>query len=432
MKSGMFRSYLNRFKAFSWHDVQAFSRFMKSRLEHARLQQVAGNLTFTTVLALVPLLTIALALFTMFPAFGTLRASLEAYFAQIMMPRPIANTILRYLTVFTDKAGHLSVIGALGVLVGVTALMRMVERSFNQIWRVRKSRTLLKRVLLYVAIGILGPFILGVSLSMTSHLYLASGGSLRNPSFFYSLWYALLSIVWTAVAFTVLYVVIPNRTVYWREAVCGGLFSAVAFEIVKRLFALFIVQFPTYRTIYGAMAAVPIFLLWIYLSWLITLSGAAFVATIHYLWHGRWQKISAPHHVFLDAVEILRVLYEVKEDGADEALLRSRTGFGLDEIENLLLCMQSAGWVERFRPDAMARLRERKIRADKTDYWRLTDHARELTLAQVYRLFVFNPPTDRPLGHQIDVAISNGLAESLLVYFSRESPPSSTEEQAQP
>ena len=119
-------TFFRRLKSASWHDVQAFLRFMFRRLEHTRLQQVAGNLTFTTVLALVPLLTIALALFTMFPAFGSLRASLEAYFAQVMMPRPIANTILRYLTVFTDKAGHLSIIGAGGVLLAAMALMSMV------------------------------------------------------------------------------------------------------------------------------------------------------------------------------------------------------------------------------------------------------------------------------------------------------------------
>lgn len=415
------QSFFRQLKSVSWQEVQAFLRFMFRRLEHTRLPQVAGNLTFTTVLALVPLLTIALALFTMFPAFGTLRASLEAYFAQIMMPKQIASTILRYLTMFTDKAGHVSIIGALGVLVAATVLMSMIERSFNQIWRIRKRRSILKRAGLYLTVGILGPFLLGISLTMTSHLYLATGGTLRNPSLFYSFLYAVLSIIWTAAAFTVLYVVIPNRTIHWREAVCGGLFAAVAFEIVKRLFAVFILQFPTYRTIYGALAAIPIFLLWIYLSWLITFAGAAFVAGIHYLWHGRWREISKQSSPFLDAMKILGVLYEAKEAGANEALIREATGFGLDEIESLLQCLQAAGWVERVRPDTMVRLRERKIRAEETDNWRLIANPDNLTLADVFRFFVFKPSSGSSLSKEVDQVLSQGLGDSLSAYFSRDS-----------
>ena len=112
----MFSFYTRKLKAFSWADVRAFLGFTKKRFDHARLQQVAGNLTFMSLLALVPLLTIALAVFATFPQFGTLRASLEAYFTQIMMPRQISSTILGYLSIFTEKAAHLSIIGAVGYL----------------------------------------------------------------------------------------------------------------------------------------------------------------------------------------------------------------------------------------------------------------------------------------------------------------------------
>lgn len=415
----MLSFYTRKLKGISWSEVRAFLRFMKSRLDHARLQQVAGNLTFTTLLALVPLLTIALAVFATFPVFGTLRNSLDAYFVQIMMPRQIANTILGYLTIFTDKAGHLSAIGAVGVLVSAVAMISMIERSFNQIWRIRKPRPVFKRFILYLAMTTLGPFILGVSLTLTSHLYIASGGTLRHPSFLYSAWYALLSIIWTAGAFTVMYVVIPNRTIHWREAVWGGLFAAIAFEIVKRIFTAFIIQFPTYRMIYGAMAAIPIFLLWIYLSWLITLAGAAFVASIHYLWHGRWKLVPTPGGIFLDAVEILRLLHQAKEAGIDEASLRAKTGFGLDEIENLLQRMLAAGWVERCKPDALERLKQQKIRADISYSWKLVVNPEELTLANVFRLFVFDAATDSTLAKQVGTAVEQGLNETLAEHFAR-------------
>ena len=406
-------------KDISWSDVSAFLRFMKIRLDQARLQQVAGNLTFTTLLALVPLLTIALAVFATFPQFGTLRTSLEAYFVQIMLPRQISSTILGYLTIFTDKAAHLSAIGAVGVLLSAVAMISMIERSFNQIWRIRRPRAIGKRGALYLSMAILGPFILGVSLTLTSHLYVASGGTLRHPTFLYGAWYALLSIIWTAGAFTVMYVVIPNRTIHWREAMWGGLFAAIAFEIVKRLFTAFIIQFPTYRMIYGALAAVPIFLLWIYLSWLITLAGAAFVASIHYLWRGRWKRISATGGIFLDAVQVLRLLHQAKGDGIDEASLRAKTGFGLDEIENLLQRMHDAGWVERIRPDALVRIKQRRIRADISDHWRLVTNLEALRLASVFNLFVFEASSDSILAKQVGAAVEQGLNETLADYFAR-------------
>ena len=409
-----------KLRQLSRRDILAFLRFMARRFSHARLQQVAGNLTFTTLLSLVPLLTIALALFTMFPAFGTLRASLQAYFTQVMMPKPIATTVLRYLTIFTNKAGSLSVIGAVGVLLGSVALISMIERSFNQIWQVRHPRLWYKRLALCLSIGVLGPFILAISLTFTTQIYAFSGGSIRHPSFWQASFYALLSLLWTMAAFTLIYVVIPNRTVLWREAVCGGIFSAIAFEIAKRLFAIFIIQFSTYKSIYGALTAVPVFLVWIYLSWLITLSGAAFVAAMHYLWHGRWRHVPSRGSAFVEALDILEVLQEARGDGVDEATLRQRTGLGLDEIEAALHRMQEAGWVEMFHPAALVRLRERKLRANRADVWRLTVDPDQLTLAQVFRLFVFDPPMDSPIAKKIDRVIGEGLGESLSRHFARD------------
>ena len=409
----------NKPSPINWQDIRAFLDFMQRRIEHARLQQVAGNLTFTTLLALVPLLTIALALFTTFPLFGTLRSSLEAYFIQIMMPRSIANTILGYLTIFTEKAAHLSIIGALGVLVGSVALMGMIERSFNQIWRIRKTRPWLQRSMLYLTTATLGPFTLAVSLSMTSYLYMATGGSFRNPSFLYSTLSTLLSIFWTTTAFTVLYVLIPNRTIPWREAIWGGLFAAVALEVVKRVFAAFIIQFPAYRTIYGAMAAIPIFLLWIYLSWLITLTGAALVAAIHYMWHGRWRHVPVQGSTFLDAVEILRILHRAGEHGIDEGSLRAITGFGLDEIENLLQRMQEAGWVQHMKPGTRERIKERKIRAMNTASWKLAADPAVLTLADVFQLFAFTASGVSPLARHVQQVMHQGLNESLTQHFTQ-------------
>ena len=409
-------------KEMTWRDVRSFVRFMIRRLDQARLQQVAGNLTFVTLLSLVPLLTIALALFTQFPMFGTLHESLQAYFTQAMFPKQVSTTILGYLTRFASKAAHMSVVGAIGLFISAVAMVGMIEQMFNQIWRIRKPRTPAKRILLYCTVAIIGPFAFAVSLSLTMHLYIATGGTHKDPSFAYNLLFFLLSVVWSACGFSVLYVIIPNRTIHWREAIYGGLFAAITFEIAKRVFAFILVQFPTYRTIYGAVAVVPIFLLWIYLSWLITLTGAALVAAIHYIWHGRWRRERKTGGIFLDAVEVLRLLCHARENGVtglDEAEMRSRTGFGLDEIEQLMSVMQTAGWVEMIKPDALSRIKERTIRADSTVHWRLVVDPAALTLASVFRLFVFDNLNESPLAAQVDAAIGQGLGESLSAHFAR-------------
>ncbi|MEA5097351.1 MAG: YihY family inner membrane protein [Burkholderiaceae bacterium] len=397
--------------------------FIQKRLKQARLEQVAGNLTFTTVLALVPLLTIALAVFTMFPQFGTLHKMLEAYFAQVMMPKQIATTILGYLTAFASKANHLSVFGAIGLLFGAVAMVQMMETSFNQIWRVRQQRPFFQRYSLYLSIAVLGPFVLGVSLTMTSYIYVASGGTLRHPTLAYSAWSALLSILWTMGSFTLLYVVLPNRTIRWREAACGGLFAAIAFEIVKRVFAAFIISAQTYQVVYGALAAVPIFLLWIYLSWLITLAGAAIAAALHAIWHGRWRHQPTPGSVFLDAVSILRVLFNLKlagdSAGLDETGIRAATGLGLDEIDNLLQTMQRAGWVGWGETDGSRYTRHlERIRTQRVHRWVLLADPEQLTLAEVYRLFVFDVPDGTTLARQVREAVTRGLNDSLAAHFS--------------
>ena len=406
----------------NWRDTRDFLRFMVRRFDLPRLQQVAGNLTFVTLISLVPLLAIALAVFTQFPIFGSLRHSLDAYFTQAMFPKQFSSTILGYLTRFASKAAHMSIFGVIGLFISALAMVSIIEHTFNQVWRIRLRRSLPRRLAIYVIVAVLGPFVFGISLSLTTYLYIAAGGAIKNPTYAHSALLALLSVAWSTLAFTLLYVVVPNRTVHWREAIIGGLFAAISFEVAKRLFALLLVRFPTYSVIYGALAAVPIFLLWIYLSWLITLMGAALTAAIHFVWYGRWRVVRRTGGAFSDAVDILRLLYEARltgNPGVAEAVLRERTGFGLSEIELLLWLMQTAGWVEMRKPDARDRIKERTIRADSSAQWQLVANPDELTLATVYRLFVFDPSAGTPLSIKVDAAIAGGLGDSLAAYFSR-------------
>src|SRR5215213_2649604 len=159
------------FRGLSWPQVRDLFRFVGRRLDEERLPQVAGSLTFTTVLALVPVLTIALAIFTTFPLFKTFRTALEAYFIQSLMPKGIANTILGYLNQFASQARRLSAVGAVVLIATAIAMLAMVDRTFNRIWSVRTARPFTQRILVYWATVTLGPLLIGISITVTSYLF---------------------------------------------------------------------------------------------------------------------------------------------------------------------------------------------------------------------------------------------------------------------
>jgi membrane protein len=409
------------FRELSWSQVRDLFHFAARRLDEEHLPQVAGSLTFTTILALVPILTIALAIFTTFPLFNTFRTSLEAYFVHNLMPRGIANTILGYLTQFSSKATRLSAFGAIALIVTAVMMMLMIDRVFNQIWRVKTKRPITQRVLVYWAIVTLGPLLIGASISLTSYLFTATNGVVRHVPFLGGVFYSTISILLSTIAFTSLYVVVPNRLVEWRDALCGGLLAAIAFEVVKRWFAIFVVKAPNYTVVYGAVAAFPIFLVWIYLGWLITLGGAVLTAALPIVKYERWWHVPQPGSAFVDAMSLLDVLFHarMRDHSAvvDTKMMRARTRLGFEEAETLLERMLDAGWVGRIKSDGPKRMQWGKRITDGLDCWTLLVNPHYLTLADVYRLFVFDATGNDALARQVEAAVEQGLDQSLAAYF---------------
>ncbi len=380
-------------RSLSWPEVRDLFLFAQRRLREESLPQVAGSLTFTTVFALVPLLTIALAIFTTFPLFNSFRSSLEAYFVQSVMPKSISTTILNYLTMFASKATRLSAVGAVALIFTSIAMMNLIERVFNRIWRVRAERRWTKRILVYWAIITLGPLLIGVSLTLSGRVFMATSDLIGDVPVIGALIYTVLSLALTTAGFTLLYVAVPNRDVDWYDGAWGGLVAGLAFEVAKRGFAVFITQFPTYSKIYGALAALPLFLLWVYVSWLITLFGALLVAALPVVKYERWWHEAQPGGEFVDAMAILRVLHVACKCG-DTALvsagaIRARTRLGFDEMDTLLEKMMAEGWVGRVKVDAPQRVQWGK-RVSDGDNWVILANVEKLTLAEVYRLFVFS------------------------------------------
>ncbi|MFZ4527270.1 MAG: YihY family inner membrane protein [Undibacterium curvum] len=407
----------------TWQHIRNLIQFALRRLQEGRLPQVAGSLTFTTVLALVPILTVALAIFTAFPLFNTFRTSLEAYFVQNLMPKGIANTILGYLTQFATKATRLSAVGGVALMLTAFATMAMIDRAFNQIWQVKRSRPIVQRVLVYWAIVTLGPLLIGISISATSYLFTATSGVVKAVPFVGAVFYTLVSILFTTGAYTLLYTTVPNRSVAWQDAAWGGLVAALAFEVAKRGFAQFVTHFPTYTIVYGALAAIPIFLVWIYLSWLITLVGAVITAALPVVRFERWWHVPTPGSRFDDAVRILGVLVRARQEGrlasVSIAQIRTFTWFGLDEIEDLLQSMAELNWVAKVMPEQVAEPAKRRWRSERNqqEYWVLTMNPAELRIADVYRVFVYAPVQGSRLSALVESQIETGLQTNLQQYF---------------
>ncbi|AME24993.1 MULTISPECIES: YihY family inner membrane protein [Burkholderiaceae] len=307
--------------------------FVARRTGEDRVAQVAGSLTFTTVLSLVPLATVAFALFTAFPIFASFQMSLQDFLASHLMPSQINSQIFKYLNQFASKAKGLTTVGMIILFVTSVMTMMTVESAFNVIWRVRKSRPLAQRILVYWAIITLGPILFGVSLSMSSYLFaqsIAFAGShnLLPPGIEWALTSATLP--FTVVAFAMLYVFLPNCKVAWRDALVGGLIAAIAFELTKRGFGYYVRRIPTYTAVYGAFAALPVFLLWVYLCWMITLIGAMVTSALPAIRTGQFHRADFPGSDLLDALELLARLAEARDAG--------KPGYTGLELASMLRC----------------------------------------------------------------------------------------------
>jgi membrane protein len=420
---------VSRLRTLTWHELRELFRFAATRLDEERLPQVAGALTFTSILALVPMVTIAFALFTAFPLFGTFRAALEAYFIQNLMPANMANIILGYINQFAAKSARLSAVGGVALIFTSGMTMATIDHTFNRIWRVQTSRPLLQRILVYWAIITLGPLLIGVSISATSYVGHTTTGVLGAAPMLGSWFYTLASIVLTTSAFTLLYIAVPNQVVDWHDAIWGGLLAGVAFEIAKRLFTAYVIKFPTYTMIYGAVAALPIFLLWVYMLWMITLVGALLTAVLPVMRYERWAHKPTPCGTFVDALEILRVLYLArarKSLTVDVDQVRRQTHIGYEESQSLMERMENAGWLGLVKAtEAPKRFRWGRGSDDAHDRWALLANPAMLTLADVYRHFVFDAETRRdrelPVVQHIGAAIDAALHRSLEAYFAEDS-----------
>lgn len=357
-----------------------FIAWLRTRLTEDRLLEVSGSLTFTTLLALVPVVTVALMVFAAFPAFADFWSVIRSFILANLVPTSASRVMGTYVEQFAENAGRLTTLGLVVLSVAAIMMMHTIERTFNRIWRVRRARPLLARFLTYWAVLTVGPLLVGGSLSLTSWLVAHSAGAFGAGGSVDRL--LLKGVPWalTCLAMAFVYRTVPNRRVQAVDAMLGGLLAGTLFEAMKALFGVYVRQVPTLKLVYGAFASFPIFLTWIYASWLVVLIGAELAAALPYLRDGSVRVRRWPGSIFLDVVRMLERLHAAHVAGRalTATSLRKAVRISFDECELLLERLRTLGWVAPTSKEG----------------WVLARSADAITLAEVYANFVFSVDND--------------------------------------
>ena len=383
---------------FPWRDT---AHTLRARFREDQMGLTASSLTFTTSIALVPFFTVALAVFTAFPMFSTLQGALQAWLVQSLIPDNIARQVLGYLTQFSRQANKLGGAGLGVLLVTAIALILTIDRTLNNIWRVKKLRPFTQRVLIYWAAITLGPLLLAASLALTSYVVTASTGLVGMS--------APLRLVITAFQFMLvaggmasLYRYVPNTHVKWSHAWVGGVFVAVGIELAKKALSLYLSSVPTYSLIYGAFATLPILLVWIYLAWVIVLMGAVIAAYLPSLLAGVSRRGgdngvgSAKGWQFQLAIEVLQRLTSVRaasNRGCSASSLAQALRVDVLQLEPVLATLIELDWLGQLipNPDAGADL------DGQSSYILLVDPDQTLLEPLIQRLLLDKTTSTLPL-----------------------------------
>jgi membrane protein len=339
----------------SWRDTLAT---LRRRFREDRLGVTASSLTFTTLVSLVPLVTVMLAVFTAFPMFGQFQDALQRYFLQGFVPEAIARPVMTALTMFASKASRLGAAGLAVFFVSALALMLTIDRTLNALWRVRRPRPLVQRVLLYWAAVTLGPLVIGVSLTLASRSVSATRGLWADLPGALGGWLAAAEFALVFASLAALYRYVPNTHVRWRHALAGALLAAAGLVLAKRILTAYLAAVPGYSLVYGAFATVPILLVWIYLAWVVVLMGAVVAAYAPSFRSGVARRPAAPGLSFELALQVLAQLRAAQRDGRRGMTAHAIAGsLRLDplQLEPVLQDLAGLDWVARLDEDGEPR-----------------------------------------------------------------------------
>lgn len=325
-------------------DIFSFLRFVLLRWTEDRCPQIAGSLTFTTLLALVPVFAIGVAVLSSWSMFHDVMSKFRIFLHMNLAPEVAETIVNEYMPRFAHNARRLTGVGVGAVLVLAVWLLLIIDRSLNAIWRVRRTRPYWVAILAYTGLILAAPVMIFASVSITTYIMTLSSDVVTSESA-HILWLRLVPVLMTTIAFTALYIVIPHRHVPFLHALLGGFTAAVLFEAAKTGFAIYVRVSPTYGRLYGTFAAVPLFLVWLYYSWLVILFGAELTAAASF-WHKRlWKQPQRPAMRLAEAMLVAEAL-RGEEGPLSFAELQERTHLPAEEVEETLRQMTDARFVK--------------------------------------------------------------------------------------
>jgi len=259
--------------------MSAFVRFVWKRFLGDQLFAAAGALSFTTVFALVPLSMVVFGVLSAFPVFDQWSSQLSHYIFSNFVPRA-ANAVEGYLRAFSANTKDMTTAGVIALVISLLITLSSIETTFNRIWRVPTARPKLSRFLVYWTVLTLGALVAAASLALSTRFFALEVFETQPGRWAEALILRVTPIAIELLAFASLFKVVPHRTVQWRHAFAGGLLAVLVFEAIKTGLGYYLGSFGSYQKIYGPLAFVPIFLLWIYLGWASILLGASFASSM--------------------------------------------------------------------------------------------------------------------------------------------------------
>jgi membrane protein len=250
------------------------------RLSNVGWTRAAGSLAFTSLLGLVPLATVAFAFVAQFPVFQDFLRVLENYLLRYTLPETASVLVRTYVVGLAQQAASLKGVWIFFVVVTAVLVVDSVETEINEIWRIQQRRPILRRVLIYTIGVTAGPVLVGAAIMLVRWVIAGAVSPLALDKGTIADVVHVVTFLIAVAAFTLVYVITPARPVKWRHGLIGGLLAAAAFEVTRAAFAWLVESSPTYEILYGALAAVPIFMFWVFVFWMIVLAGAAVTAAI--------------------------------------------------------------------------------------------------------------------------------------------------------
>jgi membrane protein len=327
-------------------DLYGFVRFVLRRWNDDRCPLIAGSLTYTSILALTPMFAVGVAVLSSAPFFEEVMNKFKIFLLLNLTPEVAGTIITQYIPQLARNAHKLTAVGGFLVLVAAVWMLLTIDQTLNAIWRIPRSRSYWVSIPGYIALIFAAPVLIGIGVTVTTHL-MQLRTEVKAPAEIQTLLLHLVPTAMTTIAFFLVYRIIPHRKVPWPHALIGGLVAGVTFEVAKELFEIYIHATPTFNRVYGAFATIPLFLIWIYFSWLVVLFGAELTACLSF-WHGKlWKEEERPGVRFREGLALTQALLEAGGGPLSFNALMERTHLPAVEVEETLVQMADGGVVQK-------------------------------------------------------------------------------------